>query len=240
MPWNGAKEYAVSNILIVESKNDKIFMEALISQLNYDIKVDAPICINDYECLNGLSKESLTGALKELKAEIQKKDIQKVGVIIDIDNHTREERIDFVNDSINNVFHNEGKLLTTGTFLDIPIEDGESLKLACYFTNVDGKGELETVLKSIKAKDSIYADCLDSWKFCIENKGKKINQKEFDKFWISTYLKFDTCSKKEKGRSEKKCSMAGFDYIMTEKREIWDFSHPILDDLKIFLQLFGD
>jgi hypothetical protein len=78
----------VSNILIVESKNDKNFREALINELNYNIQVDAPICIDDYECLNGLSKESLTGALKELKAEIQKRDIQKVGIIIDIDNHT--------------------------------------------------------------------------------------------------------------------------------------------------------
>jgi hypothetical protein len=46
--------------------------------------------------------------------------------------------------------------------------------------------------------------------------------------------------KKEKGRSENKCSMAGFDYIMREKREIWDFSHPILDELKKILKLFRD
>lgn len=49
MPWNGAKEYAVSNILIVESKNDKIFMEALISELNYNKYLKKINCIFYYE-----------------------------------------------------------------------------------------------------------------------------------------------------------------------------------------------
>lgn len=74
----------MSNLLIVESKNDKFFMEALIDNLNYDISIEPPICINDYECLEGLSKFKLINALKALAADIQKRDIQKVGIVIDI------------------------------------------------------------------------------------------------------------------------------------------------------------
>jgi len=52
------------------------------------------------------------------------------------------------------------------------------------------------------------------------------------------YIRFDTCSKSEKKQAERKCSMKGFDYIMTNKPAIWDFEHPALNDLKDFLRLF--
>lgn len=74
----------MSNLLIVESKNDKFFLQALIEELNYDIEIDTPICIDDYECLEGLSEKRLVEALKSLLADIQKRQISKIGIIIDI------------------------------------------------------------------------------------------------------------------------------------------------------------
>jgi len=46
------------NILIVESENDQYFIESLKEYLKIsDVEIDTPICsIDDYECLNGLSK----------------------------------------------------------------------------------------------------------------------------------------------------------------------------------------
>jgi hypothetical protein len=68
------------------------------------------------------------------------------------------------------------------------VED-QITEFACYFTNVDGQGELEMILKVIKSQDSTYADCLEDWRNCLPNQGKLIRDKDFDKFWISTYMK---------------------------------------------------
>jgi hypothetical protein len=110
--------------------------------------------------------------------------------------------------------------------------------LACYFTNFEGKGELETLLKAIKARKSPQADCLSSWKTCIESQGKDISDKDFDKFWVSIYLRYDTCSNQEQTQAGKKCSMSGFKYVMEHKKDIWDWNNPALDDLKEFFTLF--
>ena len=227
----------MSNIVIVESKNDRIFMQAMVEKLNCDIQVEKPIHIHDYESLEGLSEKQLINTLKDLEADLQKREIEKIGIIIDIDHHSESERLQWVNKCIQEVFESE-TLLSTKQFIDICGDNGTSAKLACYFTNVEGKGELETLLKAIKARDSPYADCLDSWKTCIERQGKEINQKEFDKFWISNYIRYDTCSNQEQKQAGRKCSMYGFDYVMEHKKDIWDWDNPILDDLKEFFKLF--
>ncbi len=57
------------NVLIVESQNDQYFIESLKAYLNIDnVEIDTPICsIDDYECLNGLSKVKLESKLQELR-----------------------------------------------------------------------------------------------------------------------------------------------------------------------------
>ena len=224
----------MSNIVIVESKNDRIFMQAMVEKLNCDLQVASPIYIDDYKSLEGLSEKELS---KALEANIDKKGIEKIGIIIDIDKSSEQERLKFVDRCIKQVFESE-TLLSTKQFIDICGDNGTSAKLACYFTNVGGKGELETLLKAIKAKDSPYADCLDSWKTCLESLGKKINQKEFDKFWVNNYIRYDTCSNQEQKQAGRKCSMSGFDYVMEHKKDIWDWDNPTLDDLKEFFKLF--
>ncbi|NJM62141.1 MAG: hypothetical protein HC849_21145 [Oscillatoriales cyanobacterium RU_3_3] len=226
----------MSNIVIVESKNDRIFMEAMVEQINCDVQVEQPIYINDYESLEGLSETKLINTLKALEANIDKKNIEKIGIIIDIDNYSEQERLKFVDRCIKQVFEAES-LSSTKQFIDICGENGTNAQLACYFTNFEGTGELETVLKAIKARESPHADCLHSWKTCIENQGQKIDRKDFDKFWVSIYLRYDTCSNQEQKQAGKKCSMSGFDYVMQHKKDIWNWDNPALDDLKKFFKL---
>ena len=116
----------------------------------------------------------------------------------------------------------------------IKIESLDEVEIGCYITNVDGNGELETVLKAIKSQDSTYADCLEAWKTCLTSKGKTITDKDFDKFWINNYLRFDTCSASEKSQAARKCN-----YESGMKKDIWDFENPILKDLKEFLNLIN-
>lgn len=225
-----------SNILIVESKNDQFFLQAIICRLNFNIEVAPPIIISedDYRSMNGLNPTKLKDALKDLKADIEKGKIDRVGIVIDIDDQQESDRISFINECIQDVFPESPLLEEVKKFINVTLDD-INIQLACYFTNVDGRGELETVLKNIKNKDSVYANCLESWKDCLKSHGKEIKIKDFDKFWVSVYLRFDTCSKREKKQAKSKCS---FEYAMANKPEIWDFENPILNDLKEFLQMF--
>lgn len=235
----------MSNILIVESKNDKIFIEKVIEILNLNnVKIDPPICINEYECLDGLSQIALMRSLKSLSADLAKRDIRKVGIVIDQDNETFQSRLDFVNECIEEVFekNNDVRLRNISSLIEVQTKSNIPLELGCYFMNMDGRGELETVLKAIKTKDSPFADCLQKWRDCLKIQNKSISDKDFDKFWVNNYIRFDTCSKKELKQAGRKCSMNddNFTYILQKKADIFDFESPILDGLKNFLQLFTD
>lgn len=227
------------NVLIVESKNDKEFIEALIKDINLDnTNVDAPICaIEDYSCMDGLNKAKLVTHLREKIDEIYKGNISKIGVLIDHDQEEKAKRLAFVNEAASEAFEQTIVLQDINTFSKINLDADTSFELVCHFTNIDEKGELETVLKKIATKEAIYADCLEAWKTCIEAKGKTISQKDFDKFWISNYIRFDTCSSSDKKQAERKCSMQNFDYVLKNK-DIFNLKASELSDLRAFLNLF--
>ena len=95
-----------SNILIVESPNDQYFLQAIIRYLNFNIEVAPAIMISedDYKSMEGLSPKELKKALDDLKADIQKGKVERIGIVIDIDDKQEIERINFVNDCIQSVF----------------------------------------------------------------------------------------------------------------------------------------
>ena len=165
--------------------------------------------------------------------------IKMIGIIIDHDGKY-DERLTMINEAIKTVFETNKKFSKVSEIITIPIDvdsnDRRNLKFSCFLTNVNGKGELETVLKAIKSQDSIYADCLEAWRACLQKNNKSFSEKEFDKFWLNNYVRFDTCTRKDKKQADRKCSMRNFDYIM--KKQIWNFEHEILDDLKNFLAQF--
>lgn len=227
----------MNNILIVESKNDKIFVDALIKHLNLNVEINTQIIVNEYETLDGLSKTTLINKLKSIKASNVKKPVNKLGIIIDMDNYNQKQRLEFINECIQEVFSTKITLNNLDEFIAVPTPTN-TINIATYFTNVNGKGELETLLKVIKNQDSSYADCLESWRECVSSKNKTIKQKDFDKFWVNIYIRYDTCSKKESKRAGEKCSMSNFEYIMNNKIDIWDFEHENLQELKEFLLLF--
>lgn len=201
--------------MIVESKNDQFFFEALIKHINLKIEVGSPICsIDDYDCLGGIGKLELK--LKAIKGDIQKGKIDKVGIIFDADQVGINQRKKLILEKIQQIFTKEEQ----------PI-------FSLYILNIEGEGELETVLKKIHNQNSEIADCLISWQACLP-KNKQVKIKDFDKLWIQFYQRFDCCNKKEQKQAGRKCGNE-----KSFSKNIYNYDHPQLNKLKQFLHDLG-
>ena len=173
---------ASNNLLIVESHNDKFFIERLKKEITASFDVDTPICsISEYECLDGLSKKSLEDKLQEIAIDIEKRGLNKIGILLDADDKGVDKRVELINDAVKFI-DNDLNILAVNTWYKSEVL---AVEISCHILNIDGKGELETVLKAIKSSDSTFADCLNAWRDCVENKDKVITNKDFDKFWVS-------------------------------------------------------
>jgi hypothetical protein len=218
-----------NNLLVVESQNDKYFIEAFSKYLNLsNIEVDTPICnISEFECLGGMSK--LQPKLNELKTVLEKNGIAKLGIILDADEEGIVTRVKQINKCIGSICND----VTISSINTLVRSEELDIEIACYITNVGGSGELETVLKTIHSKDATYANCLYAWRKCLDDKNKQIPNKYFDKFWISIYQRYDNCKLNE-SNAYKNCTGE----ISMKKENIWNFEHEILKDLRDFLLLF--
>jgi hypothetical protein len=226
----------MDNLLIVESENDKYFIDAVINHLNLkQITVeDWTICIDEYECIGGVG--NLESTLNALKIKIIKEEIEKIGIIFDQDTHTVNARLEQINLVIKKVFEqNAEKLKDTHQFIDLNADENTQFQLACYLINLNGQGEVENLLKEIKNTASPHADCLEKWNYCLQTQDNPINFKPKDllKEWIRFYIRYDTCKGKERNQAERKCNLKA-----ALLKPVWDFDHECLNELKEFLKLF--
>lgn len=222
---------ASSSLLVVESVNDKYFVEAVKDYLNcIDLEVDSPVCaIDDFECLDGLSQSRLVKKLNEVSIKIEKQGIEKLGVLIDADNEGIEARLALISASLEAV----GSSVTVLRPNEWYRCDTLNVDISCHVLNLNGEGELETLLRHIKSRESVYADCLNAWKSCLEGSGKEVSMKSFDKFWVNIYQRYDCCSPKEQRQAGRKCSSEA-----SMSKGIWDFEHPSLEQFRGFLRMF--
>ncbi|WP_219700053.1 DUF3226 domain-containing protein [Brachyspira pilosicoli] len=120
----------MNNLIIVESNNDKFFIERLIEYSNINnINVQ---CICEFECLDGIS--NLSKKLEEIKFD----KYDRVGIILDADKEGINRRIEFINKALKNIcddieFTKINKLEKSFK-LDVDF--------ICHIMNVDGYGEL--------------------------------------------------------------------------------------------------
>ncbi len=219
-----------NNLLIVESPNDKLFIERLQRELgDTDFTVDKPI-INDFECLDGLSLKRLEDKLLEVSFDIGKKGLGKIGILVDADLAGTEKRVGLINQAIKHI-DPELDIRATNTWYKSASLD---VDFSCHVLNIEGFGELETLLKTIKNQPSPYADCLNAWQNCLNDHRQTLSTKEFDKFWLSLYQRYDGCDKNDQKQAGRKCNFAA-----SLEKDLWDFSHAALDELKAYLLTFG-
>lgn len=247
------------NILIVESENDEYFVEALIDTMQQsDTDV---ISIDEFKH----ASVSLRKLTIQIGAALTTRGVEKIGVILDMDEEEQTDRLQLVNDALKAAFQSEfdketqTKLTSTDTMFDLKMDEEITIQIACHFTNVGGKGELETVLQAIKTQDSIFADCLlEGWQPCLEKKGKKvvgkgqpgdISHKEILKLWVDFYKRFDTLKKKNRNfnntdwkgvwTGETQANKKGEIKSVTARgKDIFDLESPRLNDMRNFLALF--
>ena len=213
------------NKLIVESDNDKIFIEKLKSILNIDnLEISQPLCsIDEFICLDGLG--NLEKKLKDIKLD----ELDKLGILIDADEVGIEKRIS----EINGILKKVGIEVEFKDINEFQKDSKNDIEIACHILNIEYRGSLDNILKTIAKGKSEYADCLKAWKECLEDKGESVSDTIFTKFWVNNYLRFDTCDEEEQKKSSKKCN-----FEKALEKDVWDFEHKSLDSLKDFLKLF--
>lgn len=229
------------NVLIVEGKEDKAFIDYLLNDA-INVKVENPPEILE---LSGLSKEALKVRIGSLKRRIESNSIEKLGIVIDLDTFETEggfkNRLKLVNDAIKESFKesfdvtNISDLTDASQFIKVPIDNNTEIEIACFFIHIDNKGELEDVLREIKTHESSHADCLEAWNKCLKAKSIEKTDKEINKLWLQIFIRYDICSKEEQKNARECCKL---EYVLENKNDVFDFDHECLNELKAFLEMF--
>lgn len=231
------------NVLIVEGKEDKVFLEYLLNIENItDVTVAEPPKVDIVE-LGGLSKEALNKQIGRFIPQMKRGEVDKLGLVIDLDTLESgggyEERLKLINNSIKASFANLSidKLSKENAVVKILIDNNEVL-ITFFFIHLDGKGELEDLLRKIKIHDSHHADCLETWRKCLKAKKIEKSDKEINKLWLHYYIRYDICTQDEQERAGKYCNLKHVLNDEARKETLFNFQHKCLDELKEFLRLF--
>lgn len=223
------------NRIVVEGKNDKGFIEAYKQYLigiNIETQFDLSVLAN------GLSEASIVAELNTLKNDLENETSLniKIGFIVDIDDEASKgytNRFTILNNAILKVFNinpNFSNLLTSViySYEDLEIEFSFFL-----MKDSNGKGELIDVLKEIKIKDSVIADCVNN---CFKQKDDHTDKEILDD-WLHIFLKWDSCNFKQRGANK--------NFKLEEKETIenlhtiFHFGSVVLTDLKNYLSTFS-
>lgn len=233
-----------SNYIIFEGKQDEAFFKALIAKMNTNNLAVINIPEQNYFCVYGLDEKNikLKNKIREVIEMTKKAGDTKLGIVIDMDTYTQEERLDFLKKHINETLI-EQKLpiipkLECRTPIDINVE-GSILHLFVDITKgVNGKGQLDDLLWEIRLKErACCANALTKWRDELQTNcpDKCPNPKEFTELQLHYYLRWDHTDfeqRKEGGKHSKT------EWVLQHKPDIFDWESNHLKGIKAFLNLF--
>jgi len=200
------------NVIIVEGKTDKEFISQLVDS--------AQVLTFQIETLGG--QERFAERLETIAHRVIKQEIDKVGIVIDLDDHTVATRLQWVSRYLMEVFDCE--ITATDIFINVQYE-GVNFQLACHFVQPN----LDVLLRKIAAKPSPRADCLHA---CLASQ-VNAKQKEREKAWPLYYMRWDICDFAERANGAKYIN-----FTHTHTKGAWNLDSPVLGELKAFLSLF--
>ncbi len=242
--------------IIVEADGDKYTFEAIIRHIKLQNKLSVTATPDiDWTPISkeGYPSSSLIKGLKDLLSDIRSEKYDKVAIVRDLDLDDKEGMLKVINHALSTAFSSEAKTsiiedvntLVPFTFTQYNTEEPVTVQFACYFIhkiNENGvaQGEMEDILKAIKAKPSPIADCVDMHlPECLDiSKENRLTEKQLVKLWINNYQRYDTLTQKLRKDGKQTTTK----YIMENRPEIYDFDKnlPEFNELKAFLKMMSE
>jgi hypothetical protein len=237
--------------IIVEDKNDKHTYQAIINH----IKLQGDLSVSEVEIgwevssaeNNPKKPTGLIRTLKSLLNDIRSGSIERIGIVWDIDAYA-EQKLKTVSTAVSEAFGADvivNLFSKPNEFGSVVFDSGTpeeiEVKVACYFVGVNGKGEIEDLLKAIKSQPSPLADCIDEHlPQCLKSHGiTDVNDKELVKLWINNYQRYDHLTKKDRSATN-----TAWENVMLKRGEqLFDFGKdavPELIQLKDFLKMMTE
>lgn len=240
------------SLVLVENANDASIFKAVLAHIKHEegVGVNAIASTEDYiEFLGDIKPDNtLIASLKGLYNDFTRGKYARVGIVLDMDKSTEQERVKLVNNALHLAYsdaHIAQDITKINQFIEVIFDKGTEnefvVNFACHFIHIAGKGELEDLLMAIKGLPSPYADCLyEGWKPCFEQKGRTlsddkpkddssfINHKEMQKFYIDVYKRFDVLPRKKK-REDRTLK---WDNFLKDNPKAFDFGKDEVVELK--------
>ena len=238
--------------LIVESKNDKFAFEAILRRMGIagQVIVDAADLFDwrEQPAEGNLEKPTeLVNTFSSTLGEISNGKYKTVGIIWDLDEFTPEQRQAQINLALQKAIEKHNSLdssnvasisgqASASAFASIKVGKAEA-QFACFFVGLNGRGEMEDILKSVAKNPAPLADCVNAClpKCLSELETSSFREKDLVKLWVENYVRYDVLPKKE--RNDKFTSK---EKVMLASPRFFDFDRsdvPDLQAIKAFLQM---
>ncbi len=244
---------AIRNILIVESFNDKAFIEILLEDLgllqNTFIEIihlhKFPDPDDPKKELRG--KHNIHKRLGALNRDLKTKyaDVSKVGIILDMDKDTLEKNLGLVNKALEFAFKTDLKLLDESKEITINLQTF-AIEVSCFFTKGQhGQGNLETLLCESRKNPETpvpYADCLALWRECVSNSASPIQVTPgvYEKMWTDNFLRAKAYELEDRKKILNDFEDKKHEIIERLGKDIFDLNHSALSSMKAYLSIFKD
>ncbi|WP_204104710.1 MULTISPECIES: DUF3226 domain-containing protein [Spirulina sp. CCY15215] len=233
----------MKNILIVEGKTDKKFLESYIDYLcktapeKYYFLDDID---NDNDNIkDATGQDKIFSVLNAQRIFINKRETKNIGILIDADNDGIDKKIEEkINPAIQKAFGTENAIQFPNQKYPITYTENDrenTFNIFCHIFNLNGKGELEDILRKIRTNKTLQSPiCLDKFVQCMGDFNIAYPEKEYKKNWVYFYG-YESLKKEQLNIEEIKSKLKNNEYYTPK---YWDFDNPLLNELKQFLDLF--
>ncbi len=231
-----AKEY--KHILLVEGKSDVKFFQTLLQFEHKELDIKTI----HFEVIGGNDNNLLTKSIRSLLVDLKKEPIENFGIVLDLDEFSKEDRQGQIVNVLQNLFGTDNVKGVNKKKLEQHVNASRTVNVYTYFIEDQLTTNLELLLKNIATVDPIAANCLELWKNCSTEAGRKIRQSDYMKFWREVYIRYDYCADKELRKHATDNCTTDKSYenmLIDDKPKAWNFDAVELNEIKTFLSNFA-
>ncbi|OQX11036.1 MAG: hypothetical protein BWK80_45150, partial [Desulfobacteraceae bacterium IS3] len=130
-------------------------------------------------------QDAIFSILKAHQISINKGETKNIGILLDADDEGIQAKIENkINPAIKEAFQAENAVKAPNEISPINYKSN-IVNIFCYIFNIDGKGELEDILKEIRIdKNAEIPICLERFVECMKGFNEAYPEKEYKKNFI--------------------------------------------------------